>query len=98
MRRITGQTREMVEHYAQAVSQKRLAASAILKWEAAPEGGASNDDTACSSATGANLPSTEQGKGQECRRTTRLGRCCASSYSFFATLNGCSTERYKNTP
>jgi integrase len=31
---ITGQSREMVEHYARAVNQKRLAASAILKWEA----------------------------------------------------------------
>jgi hypothetical protein len=31
---ITGQTREMVVHYARAVNQKRLAAAAILKWEA----------------------------------------------------------------
>jgi hypothetical protein len=31
---ITGQSREMVEHYAIAVNQKKLAASAILKWEA----------------------------------------------------------------
>ena len=31
---ITGQSREMVVHYAQAVNQKRLAAAAILKWEA----------------------------------------------------------------
>jgi len=31
---ITGQTREMVEHYAQAVNQKKLAAAAILKWAA----------------------------------------------------------------
>jgi hypothetical protein len=31
---ITGQSREMVEHYALAVNQKKLAASAILKWEA----------------------------------------------------------------
>lgn len=31
---IAGQTREMVEHYAQAVNQKKLAAAAILKWEA----------------------------------------------------------------
>jgi integrase len=31
---ITGQTREMVEHYARAVNQKKLAAAAILKWEA----------------------------------------------------------------
>src|SRR5262249_20648036 len=31
---ITGQTREMVVHYAQAVNQRKLAAAAILKWEA----------------------------------------------------------------
>lgn len=32
---ITGQSREMVEHYARAVNQRRLAAAAILKWEGA---------------------------------------------------------------
>ena len=32
---ITGQSREMVEHYAKQVNQRRLAASAILKWETA---------------------------------------------------------------
>lgn len=32
---ITGQSRDMVEHYAKQVNQKKLAASAILKWEAA---------------------------------------------------------------
>jgi len=32
---ITGQSREMVEHYAKQVNQRRLAAAAILKWEAA---------------------------------------------------------------
>jgi hypothetical protein len=31
---ITGQSREMVEHYAREVNQRRLAASAVLKWEA----------------------------------------------------------------
>jgi hypothetical protein len=30
---ITGQSREMIEHYARMVNQGRLAASAILKWE-----------------------------------------------------------------
>lgn len=30
---ITGQSRQMVEHYARAVNQKRLAAAAVLKWE-----------------------------------------------------------------
>lgn len=35
---ITGQSRDMVEHYARAVNQKRLAAAAILKWEAARHG------------------------------------------------------------
>src|SRR6185295_12913500 len=32
---ITGQSRDMVEHYAKQVNQKKLAAAAILKWEAA---------------------------------------------------------------
>lgn len=32
---ITGQSRDMVEHYAKQVNQRRLAAAAILKWEAA---------------------------------------------------------------
>ena len=32
---ITGQSREMVEHYARQVNQRRLAAAAILKWETA---------------------------------------------------------------
>jgi len=32
---ITGQSRQMIEHYAQMVNRKRLAASAILKWESA---------------------------------------------------------------
>jgi hypothetical protein len=32
---ITGQSRDMVEHYAKQVNQKRLAAAAILKWKAA---------------------------------------------------------------
>jgi integrase len=32
---ITGQSRQMVEHYARQVSQRKLAASAILKWERA---------------------------------------------------------------
>jgi len=30
---ITGQSRQMVEHYARMVSQERLAAAAVLKWE-----------------------------------------------------------------
>jgi len=32
---ITGQSRDMIEHYARQVNQKRLAAAAILKWKAA---------------------------------------------------------------
>ena len=32
---ITGQSRRMVEHYAKQVNQKKLAAAAVLKWEAA---------------------------------------------------------------
>jgi hypothetical protein len=32
---ITGQTMEMVEHYAQQVNQRNLARAAILKWELA---------------------------------------------------------------
>lgn len=35
---ITGQTREMVEHYARQVNQHKLAAAAVLKWEAAGSG------------------------------------------------------------
>jgi hypothetical protein len=31
---ITGQSRDMVEYYAREVNQRRLAASAVLKWEA----------------------------------------------------------------
>ena len=31
---VTGQSREMVEHYAREVNQRKLAASAVLKWEA----------------------------------------------------------------
>ena len=30
---ITGQTMQMVEHYAKQVNQKKLARAAILKWE-----------------------------------------------------------------
>lgn len=30
---ITGQSRQMVEHYGRQVNQRKLAASAILKWE-----------------------------------------------------------------
>ena len=40
---ITGQSREMVEHYSRQVNQRKLAAAAILKWEAA-------DAHACPSA------------------------------------------------
>ncbi len=32
---ITGQSRQMVEHYARQVNQKKLAAAAVLKWEMA---------------------------------------------------------------
>jgi len=32
---ITGQSLQMVEHYARQVNQKKLARSAILKWESA---------------------------------------------------------------
>jgi integrase len=34
---ITGQSREMVTHYSRQVNQRKLAAAAILKWEAADE-------------------------------------------------------------
>jgi integrase len=30
---ITGQSRDMVEHYARQVNQRRLSAAAVLKWE-----------------------------------------------------------------
>jgi uncharacterized protein YfaP (DUF2135 family) len=32
---VTRQSRQMVEHYSRQVNQKKLAARAILKWEAA---------------------------------------------------------------
>lgn len=31
---VTGRSRKMVEHYARQVRQKKLAAAAVLKWEA----------------------------------------------------------------
>jgi integrase len=40
---ITGQSRQMVEHYARQVNQKKLAASAVLKWEASADGGTSKE-------------------------------------------------------
>ncbi len=36
---ITGQSRQMVEHYARQVNQKKLATSAVLKWEASANSG-----------------------------------------------------------
>lgn len=39
---ITGQSRTMVEHYGRQVSQRKLAASAILKWERAQNSGLQN--------------------------------------------------------
>src|SRR5262249_24457319 len=39
---ITGQSRRIVEHYAKQVNQRRLAAPAILKWEAADAARASD--------------------------------------------------------
>jgi len=39
---ITGQSRQMVEHYGRQVSQRKLAASAILKWERAGNEGLQN--------------------------------------------------------
>jgi hypothetical protein len=41
---ITGQSRDMVEHYAKQVNQKRFAAAAILKWEAADAARTQNAD------------------------------------------------------
>jgi integrase len=41
---ITGQSRDMVEHYAKQVNQKRLAAAAILKWEAADAARTQNEE------------------------------------------------------
>jgi hypothetical protein len=42
---ITGQSRDMVEHYAKQVNQRRLAAAAILKWEAADAARTANEET-----------------------------------------------------
>ena len=36
---ITGQSRGMIVHYAREVNQKKLAATAVLKWQAASESG-----------------------------------------------------------
>jgi hypothetical protein len=36
---ITRQSRQMVEHYAKQVNQKKLAAAAVLKWETAGSDG-----------------------------------------------------------
>ena len=41
---ITGQSRAMVEHYAKQVNQRRLAAAAILKWEAADAARIANEE------------------------------------------------------
>ena len=40
---ITGQSRQMVEHYAKQVNQKKLAAAAVLKWESAEAGRTGNE-------------------------------------------------------
>ncbi|MGP0042767.1 MAG: hypothetical protein ACLPJW_19035, partial [Rhodomicrobium sp.] len=40
---ITGQSRQMVEHYARQVNQKKLAASAVLKWEASADAGTAKE-------------------------------------------------------
>ena len=40
---ITGQSRQMVEHYAKQVNQKKLAAAAVLKWENAEPGRTGNE-------------------------------------------------------
>jgi hypothetical protein len=40
---ITGQSRDMVERYAKQANQRRLAAAAILKWEAADAARTGND-------------------------------------------------------
>jgi len=39
---LTGQSMQIVEHYAKQVNQQKLAAAAILKWEAADEGRTEN--------------------------------------------------------
>ncbi len=41
---ITGQSRQMVEHYARQVNQKKLAAAAVLKWQAASESGRTKNE------------------------------------------------------
>jgi biotin operon repressor len=40
---ITGQSRQMVEHYGRQLNQKKLAASAVLKWEVSGNGGTSGE-------------------------------------------------------
>jgi len=41
---ITGQSRGMVVHYAREVNQKKLAAAAVLKWQAAGESGRTKNE------------------------------------------------------
>ncbi len=41
---ITGQSRQMVEHYAKQVNQRKLAATAMSKWEASDADSASKGD------------------------------------------------------
>ncbi|MGC2395195.1 MAG: hypothetical protein WA579_04260 [Rhodomicrobium sp.] len=43
MSAITGQSRQMVEHYAKQVNQKKLAAAAVLKLESADVGHTGNE-------------------------------------------------------
>src|SRR5271166_4458305 len=40
---ITGQSRQMVEHYAKQVNQNKLAAAAVLKWERAGGSGTAEE-------------------------------------------------------
>ena len=42
---ITGQSRAMVAHYARQVNQKKLAAAAVLKWEAAGAKGRTKNES-----------------------------------------------------
>lgn len=42
---ITGQSRAMVAHYARQVNQKKLAAAAVLKWQAADQAGRTKNES-----------------------------------------------------
>ena len=64
---ITGQSRDMVEHYAKQVNQRRLAA-AILKWEAADAARSGNTDASEFVQPPSEFVQREAGEQRNCLR------------------------------